>query len=144
MDSYESDLNACLLYRNKQLTKQLKDYQRFSAMVESSSLMVAMGQLLCLHQKPAYGLVKDETEWKNLFTVIDMFYGGCLAEELKDFSLGDHEVKVCYLLRARMGNKAIAQLFNILPVSVIKAKQRIRKKIGLPGTDSLDEYIQQR
>ena len=102
MDSYENDLNACLLYRNKQLTKQLKDYQRFSVMVESSSLMVAMGQLMCLRRKPAYGLVKDGAEWENLFIIIDMFYGGCLAKELKDFPLGDHEVKVCYLLRARI------------------------------------------
>ena len=94
MDSYENDLNACLLYRNKQLTKQLKDYQRFSVMVESSSLMVAMGQLMCLRRKPAYGLVKVGAK--------AMFYGGCLAKELKDFPLGDHEVKVCYLLRARI------------------------------------------
>ena len=145
MDSYGSDLNACLLYRNKQLTKQLKEYQEVSSLTGgSSSQMVAMGQLIRLRQNPSYGIIKDESEWKNLFAVIDLFYGGCLSDELAPFPLGEQEIKVCYLLRARMGNKAIAQLFNILPVSVIKAKQRIRKKIGLPGTDSLDEYIQQR
>lgn len=28
------------------------------------------GQLLCLHQKPAYGIVRDEAEWHSLFIVI--------------------------------------------------------------------------
>ncbi|MDE5702689.1 MAG: helix-turn-helix transcriptional regulator [Bacteroides sp.] len=145
MDTSEDNWNACLLYRNKQLTKQLKEYQEVSSLTGgASSLMVAMGQLMCLHQKPSYGIVKDESEWKNLFAVIDLFYGGCLSDELKPFPLGNQEIKVCYLLRARMCNKTIGLLFNVLPVSVIKAKQRIKNKIGLSGTDSLDKYIQQR
>ncbi len=32
MDTYKDSWNACLLYRNKQLTKQLKDYQKASAL----------------------------------------------------------------------------------------------------------------
>lgn len=145
MDRYENNWNACLLYRNKQLTKQLKEYQEVSSLTGgSSSQMVAMGQLMRLRQNPSYGIIKDESEWKNLFAVIDLFYGGCLSDELASFPLGEQEIKICYLLRARMGNKAISLLFNILPVSVIKAKQRIKNKIGLSSTDSLDKYIQQR
>ena len=77
MDTSKDSWNACLQYRNKQLTKQLKDYQKVSALTKcSSSLIVAMGQLLCLHQKPSYGIIKDEAEWRDLFIVIDLFYGG--------------------------------------------------------------------
>lgn len=77
MDAYKDNWSACLLYRNKQLTRQLGDYQKVTALVGcSSSLMVAMGQLLCLHQKPAYGIVRDEAEWHSLFIVIDLLYGG--------------------------------------------------------------------
>ena len=76
MDTSKDSWNACLQYRNKQLTKQLKDYQKVSALTKcSSSLIVAMGQLLCLHQKPSYGIIKDEAEWRDLFIVIDLFYG---------------------------------------------------------------------
>ena len=122
METYHDNWNACLLFRNKQLTKQLKDYQNASALAEcSSSLLVSMGQLLRLHQHPSYGLVRDEAEWANLFTVIDMLY----------------------LVRARLGNKAIAVLFNITPRSVLKAKQRIKGKLALSATDCLDTYIQQ-
>lgn len=31
MDTSKDSWNACLQYRNKQLTKQLKDYQKVSA-----------------------------------------------------------------------------------------------------------------
>ena len=34
MDAYSDNWNACLLFRNKQLTKQLKDYQKVSSLVE--------------------------------------------------------------------------------------------------------------
>lgn len=94
MDTYDKNLNACLLHRNKQLTRQLKDYQQTLALTDcSSSLMLAMGQLLRLHRLPSYGLVTSEEKW-------------------------------CH------------------PRSVLKAKQRIKIKLALSATDSLDIYIQ--
>ena len=132
METYHDNWNACLLFRNKQLTKQLKEYQNASVLAEcSSSLLVSLGQLL-----------REETEWTNLFTVIDMFYGGCLSEQLSSYGLSMQELKVCYLIRARLGNKAIAVLFNITPCSVLKAKQRIKGKLTLSAADCLDKYIQ--
>ena len=74
---------------------------------------------------------------------IDMFYGGCLSEQLSSYGLSMQELKVCYLIRARLGNKAIAVLFNITPCSVLKAKQRIKGKLTLSAADCLDKYIQQ-
>jgi len=144
METYNDNWNACLLFRNKQLAKQLKDYQNASALAEcSSSLLVSIGQLLRLHQNPSYGLVRDETEWTNLFTVIDMLYGGCLSEKLSPYGLGIQELKLCYLIRARLGNKAIAVLFNITSRSVLKARQRVKRKLALSAADCLDKYIQQ-
>ena len=144
MDAYSDNWNACLLFRHKQLTKQLKDYQKVSALVEySSSQIVAMGQLLRLHKNPSYGIINDESEWENLFAVIDLLYGGCLSEGLSSYHLGVQELKLCYLVRARLSNKAIATLFNITARSVLKAKQRIKIKLVLSGVDSLDKYIQQ-
>lgn len=108
METYSDNWNACLLFRNKQLTKQLKNYQEASVLVDcSSSLLLAMSQLLRLHQHPSYGIVRDDTEWQNLFTVIDWFYGNCLSEELVDYCLGPQELKLCYLVRARLCNKAV-------------------------------------
>ena len=59
METYSDNWNACLLFRNKQLTKQLKNYQEASVLADcSSSLLLAMSQLLRLHQHPSYGIVK--------------------------------------------------------------------------------------
>lgn len=144
MDTYSDNWNACLLFRNKQLTKQLKNYQEASVLADCpASLLLAMSQLLRLHQHPSYGLIRNETEWQNLFTIIDWFYGNCLSKELSDCYLSPQELKLCYLVRARLCNKAIAVLFNITSKSVLKTKQRIKNKLSLSATDSLDRYIQQ-
>lgn len=144
MDTYYENLNASLLFRNKQLTKQLQHYREASVLADcSSDLFLAMSQLLRLHQHPSYGIVRDEEEWTNLFTVIDWFYGNRLSDELDGCCLSGQELKLCYLIRARLCNKTVALLFNITPQSVIKAKQRIKNKLSLTATDSLDEYIRQ-
>lgn len=100
-----------------------------------------MGQLLRLHHNPSYGIVRDETEWENLFVVIDMFYGGCLLDKFSSCGLSRQEFKLCYLVRTRLGNRVIAILFNITPRSVLKAKQRIKGKLKLSAQDCLDKYI---
>ena len=66
----------------------------------------------------------------------------CLSEDLVPYQLNIRELKLCYLARARLGNKTISILFNITPRSVLKAKQRIKIKLALSATDSLDIYIQ--
>ena len=144
MDTYNENWCSCLLFRNKQLTKELKRFEDVSALSVSSSQMLALSQLLKLHLAPAYGVIRSEYEWQNLFAVIDLFYGGnWLPADLKSTHLSMQELKLCYLVRAHLTNKTIALLFNITPRSVLKSKQRIKAKLSLSGTDSFDEYIQQ-
>lgn len=43
METYSDNWNACLLFRNKQLTKQLKNYQEASVLADcSSSLLLSL------------------------------------------------------------------------------------------------------
>mgnify|MGYP007086806273 FL=1 len=65
-----------------------------------------------------------------------------MSEDLVPYQLNIRELKLCYLVRARLGDKTISILFNITPRSVLKAKQRIKIKLALSATDSLDIYIQ--
>lgn len=58
------------------------------------------------------------------------------------YQLNIRELKLCYLVRARLSNKTISILFNITPRSVLKAKQRMKTKLALSAMDSLDIYIQ--
>ena len=74
MDTYSDNWNACLLFRNKQLTKQLKNYQEASVLADcSSSLLLAMSQLLRLHQHPSYGIVRDEADGKTCLLLLTGF-----------------------------------------------------------------------
>jgi hypothetical protein len=77
MDTYDKNLNACLLHRNKQLTRQLKDYQQTLALTDcSSSLMLAMGQLLVFI---GYNLMVLMTTCGRIGAIVccyRVFYGG--------------------------------------------------------------------
>ena len=136
----QNEWNACLLFRNKQLAKEVKELRSVSAAMDcSASQLQAMSQLLRLHTTPAYGIIRSEREWQNLFALLDMLYGrGFLGER----QLTAQELKLCYLVRAHLNNKAIALLFNVTTSSVVKAKQRLKRKLALLPSDSFDNYIQ--
>lgn len=139
------DWNTCLLFRNRQLTRELKELRSVSAPAEcTSSQLLAMSQLLRLHIHPAYGIINSEQEWQNFFSLLDILYASPLSSELEECQLTTQELKLCYLVRARLKNKAIALLFNITTASVIKAKQRLKQKLGLHPADCLDNYLQSR
>lgn len=141
----QKEWNACLLSRNKQLTKELKEFRTVSTTVGcSSAQLLAMSQLFRLQTSPVYGIIRNEQEWNNLFVMIDVLYGSPLAVSLHEYDITAQELKLCYLIRARLKNKAIAILFNITTQSVIKAKQRLKQKFGLLATDGFDTYIQGR
>jgi DNA-binding CsgD family transcriptional regulator len=57
-------------------------------------------------------------------------------------NLTNGEVRICYLIRQKMSNKEIANVLNVSPAAVEKAKYRLKKKIGLRREISLDEFIQ--
>ena len=134
----KNEWNACLLFRNKQLTKEVKELRSVSA----ASQLQAMSQLLRLHTTPAYGIIRSEREWQNLFALLDMLYGSGFLADLGERQLTAQELKLCYLVRAHLNNKAIALLFNVTTSSVVKAKQRLKRKLALLPSDSFDNYIQ--
>jgi hypothetical protein len=139
----QNEWNACLLFRNKQLAKEVKELRSVSAAMDcSASQLQAMSQLLRLHTTPAYGIIRSEREWQNLFALLDMLYGSGFLADLGERQLTAQELKLCYLVRAHLNNKAIALLFNVTTSSVVKAKQRLKRKLALLPSDSFDNYIQ--
>lgn len=139
----QQEWNACLLFRNRQLIREVKELRSVSATTNcSSSQLLAMSQLLRLHTAPAYGIVRDEQEWQHFFNLLDMLYGNDFLTDLGKCQLTTQELKLCYLVRAHLKNKAIALLFNVTSSSVVKAKQRLKRKLGLLPADDFDNYIQ--
>ena len=56
-------------------------------------------------------------------------------------TLSDIEIKVAAMVVMNMSNKEIAISRNMEPSSVRVAKNRIKKKIGLPADTSLLDYL---
>jgi ligand-binding sensor domain-containing protein/DNA-binding NarL/FixJ family response regulator len=52
------------------------------------------------------------------------------------------EIRLSYLLRQKMSNKEVANVLNVSPAAVEKAKYRLKKKLGIDKGSSLDNFIQ--
>jgi hypothetical protein len=94
-----------------------------------------------LKTEPRYGLVQTEDEWLQLYAVINRLYGD-IVDKLRNWpQLTEQDVRVCYLVHARMSNTNLGALFNVDSRSITKSKQRIKKKMEIDGEWSLEEYL---
>ena len=104
-------------------------------------LYEAFDLLYRLKTDPRYGLVQTEDEWLQLYAVINRLYGD-IVDKLRNWpQLTEQDVRVCYLVHARMSNANLGALFNVDSRSITKSKQRIKKKMEIDGEWSLEEYL---
>ena len=101
----------------------------------------AFDLLYRLKTTPHYGIIKTEDEWIQLYAVINRLYGDIVNLLENCPQLTEQDVRVCYLVHARMSNATLGALFNVDGRSVTKSKQRIKKKMGLDADLSLEEYM---
>ena len=92
----------------------------------------AFDLLYRLKTEPRYGLVRTEDAWLQLYAIIKLENCPQLTEQ---------DVRVCYLVHARMNNAAMGTLFNVDGRSITKSKQRIKKKMEIDGDWSLEEFL---
>ena len=107
----------------------------------SSSKHQAFDLLYQLKSEPRYGLIETEDEWYQLYAVINRLYGDIVGKLVACPQLTGQDVRVCYLIHARMSNATLGILFNVDSRSVVKSKQRIKKKMGIASDFSLEEYL---
>ena len=101
----------------------------------------AFDLLYRLKTEPRYGLVQTEDEWLQLYAVINRLYGDIVDKLRNCPQLTGQDVRVCYLVHARLNNAALGILFNVDGRSITKSKQRIKKKMEIDGEWSLEEYL---
>ena len=101
----------------------------------------AFDLLYRLKTEPRYGLVQTEDEWLQLYAVINRLYGDIVDKLRNCPQLTEQDVRVCYLVHARMSNANLGALFNVDSRSITKSKQRIKKKMEIDGEWSLEEYL---
>ncbi|EKU89540.1 tetratricopeptide repeat protein [Bacteroides oleiciplenus] len=135
----KDELNSCLQKLNVSYTKQLKEYQEIHSLLPVERTL-ALSRLCQLRCQPAYGLVKSDEEWMEIFGVIDTLYGD-MSEKLGDYKLGMQERRICYLIRAGFTNGMIAIVSNVTADAIAKSKQRMKSKFLLSGGDAFDDFI---
>jgi DNA-binding CsgD family transcriptional regulator len=83
-----------------------------------------------------------ENEWesfKEKFKSLNPNFLNLLLE--KNSGLSKSEIRLLTLIRIGYSQKEIANILNIAPDSVKKARQRVRKKLTIPKSSTLREYL---
>lgn len=86
--------------------------------------------------------LKSEEDWKRFEGVYNLVHNNFtqqIAARAPDLS--PMELKVCALLHINLSNKEIADILYISVRTVESHRYRIRKKLGLSGTDNLAEVV---
>ena len=87
--------------------------------------------------------LQSENYWDHFernYRELHESFSANLKEQYPDLTKG--EVRLSYLLRQKMSNKEVANVLNVSPAAVEKAKYRLKKKLNLQKENSLDEFIQ--
>ena len=86
--------------------------------------------------------LSSEDDWAIFQTNFDMIHENFFRNLHSSFSeLTSNDLRFCAYLRLNLTSKDIAHLMNISLKGVELARYRIRKKIGIPSTKSLTEFM---
>ncbi len=85
----------------------------------------------------------DHTSWDALSLEFENDYPGLIDHIRSTYpSLTLTDLKVCIYSFTKLDTQHISRLLNILPESVKKSRQRVRKKLGISGLDiTIAEHI---
>ena len=86
-------------------------------------------------------LTRDD-DWEHFRFHFDRVHGDFINRIMKSCpGLTPQEIKLCSYLRLNLATKEIANLMNISVRGVEISRYRLRKKLGIPRTANLQEYI---
>ena len=86
--------------------------------------------------------LSSEEDWKVFQTNFDRIHENFFRNlHAKYPELTSNDLRLCAYLRLNLSSKDIAHLMNISPKGVEVARYRLRKKLELPSTKSLGEFM---
>lgn len=86
---------------------------------------------------------KDEDSWKEVEQYVPEFNSVFFKNLIKDFpDLTVNESRLCVFLNRNLSTKQISEITRQSPESINVARTRLRKKLGLTGSDmSIQEFL---
>ncbi|GAA4102651.1 tetratricopeptide repeat protein [Mucilaginibacter panaciglaebae] len=121
--------NNKLIDSFKEQIDQLKNKNADSTVVEH------LEQLMQAH-------IMTDTNWLEFKKIFMKVYPDFLFNLKKNFlNLSETDVRLLTLIKLQSSNKEMANMLGITPEGIKKAKQRLRKKMGLDGELSIEGAI---
>ncbi|HEY3387915.1 MAG TPA: hypothetical protein VGK46_15485 [Saprospiraceae bacterium] len=136
------------LLAKEQLTQFTRNLREKTALVETlqSQLLereVNEDQMARISELSHHAILTDE-DWDSFKALFEKVYPGffyTLKEKSNDLTTAD--LRMAALCRLQVSNKDAASLLGIAPNSVIKARQRLRHRLGLEPEADLELYFSQ-
>ena len=139
IDSKNREISSTTLIlseKNNRLKELLKQVERFN---EEGELGREQSSMLSKQIKS--NLTVDD-EWKYFKLHFEKVHPEYFTK-LKEIapSLSENDLRLCAYVRIGMTNKQIGQMLSVLPETVKTARYRMRKKIGLEGQETLEDFL---
>jgi len=86
--------------------------------------------------------LQDDNNWENFSKYFKEVHKGFNAKAQQQFpNITSNDLRLMALIKMNLSSKEIANILNISADGVKKARQRLRKKMDLDPTDSLESSI---
>lgn len=137
-----SDTTMNLIHKNEilqNISAKIESLQSSSAASQAPPMMIRQLKQL---QKSIQDDISKQDDWKTFSRNFDIVYGDFtskLTELHPNLTVADK--RMCCYIKMGLSSKEIAPLINISYKSVEMARYRLRKKMNLPGTTSLQDYL---
>ncbi|MEZ4799740.1 MAG: 7TM diverse intracellular signaling domain-containing protein [Flavobacteriales bacterium] len=125
------------------IKKRLSQSQALEQTLKEREKVIATNTGLISALKMIENSVSNESDWADFevkFKLLNPNFTSNLFDKHPD--LTKSEIRLLVLIRIGYSQKEIAEILNIAPDSVKKARSRVRKKLSLGEDDALNSYIE--
>ncbi|WNJ20877.1 two-component regulator propeller domain-containing protein [Pontibacter sp. G13] len=137
----QSQLSASLL-QTAHKNKLLNDFKRELKSIDPTETAEANKILKSILREINHEL-KQEDYWAQFQLVFDQTHQSFIEHLQKVHpKLSNHEKRLCCFIRMKLANREIASILNITINGVEQGKYRLKKKLHLDKSDSLNDYIE--
>jgi tetratricopeptide (TPR) repeat protein/DNA-binding CsgD family transcriptional regulator len=82
-----------------------------------------------------------DADWQDFKKHFEMVHPDFFTKLSQQYKVSNNDLRLLAYLKMNLANKEVARLMNITPQSVLTAKYRLKKKLGLSKKEDLREFI---
>lgn len=129
-----------VVQRNELLMKIKNELEEFYIRQNNRSLTPLFNKINSLLNAN----MDTENDWKSFLISFEQKHEG-LFKRLKDSypQLTSNDLRLCACLRLNLDSKDIASLMNVSVRAIENSRSRLRKKLNIPSSESLNDFLMQ-